>query len=547
MLAGPVVIVPDERTNSLLIHATQADYDVLKAAVDQLDIRPLQVLIEVLIVETERNSDFGFGASFTLPPQGFNHTSGTIDASTTGASLGDFVLHLLNVGHAQVSAAISAAASRGDVKIVSRPVLLASNNTEASIMVGSHGSRQGAGGSRAPRRGVSARRVLRAAQRRGLGGVGRRDRALRQRSRGVHRGHEPARLDRSCGRGVLFLDEAGDLARPVRAKLLRVLDDGVVRRVGSVSPVAVRTRLVVAVQVAPRNLVTLGQWREDFYYRVAGILLRVPALKERRDDIAALARHCVARRGLPPLDSEALALLEAQPWPGNVRDLERTLVRAAHRAGNGPLTATDVQAALDAAGELAQAAAATAPLAVEAASTEREGRGVAAADSVGAVARAAALVIGAVALKVGAVRVWEQVFGAPAETRAVVTTLGASPWSTAQGAEWLLVAVILIPIVEESNFRRHLFDIALTLGGRLVAVMASSIGFASVHLIAGGGWGTAGEALMAETIASLLRLRSNGVAIPTYLPGEGNGRDREDGFGGRADGPADRAYALSVV
>lgn len=136
-LAGPVVIVPDQRTNSLLIHASQADFDVLKGAVDQLDIRPLQVLIEVLIVETERNNNFGFGASFTLPPQGFDHTNGTIDVSTAGASLGDLVIHLLNVGHAQVSAAISAAASRGDVKIVSRPVLLASNNVEASIMVGS--------------------------------------------------------------------------------------------------------------------------------------------------------------------------------------------------------------------------------------------------------------------------------------------------------------------------------------------------------------------------------------------------------------------------
>ena len=136
-LGGPVVIVPDERTNSLLIHATQADYDVLKAAVDQLDIRPLQVLIEVLIVETERNTNFGFGASFTLPPQGIDHHHGTIDASTAGASLGDLVLNLLTVGHAQVSAALSAAASRGDVRIVSRPVLLASNNTEASIMVGS--------------------------------------------------------------------------------------------------------------------------------------------------------------------------------------------------------------------------------------------------------------------------------------------------------------------------------------------------------------------------------------------------------------------------
>ena len=133
---GPVVIVPDERTNSLLIHASQADFNVLKPAVDDLDIRPLQVLIEVLIVEAQKNRNFGFGTDFTLPPYPLDHTGGTVDATVTGASLGDFVLHLLNVGHAQVSAALSAAASRGDVKIVSSPVLLASNNTEASIMVG---------------------------------------------------------------------------------------------------------------------------------------------------------------------------------------------------------------------------------------------------------------------------------------------------------------------------------------------------------------------------------------------------------------------------
>ena len=135
-LTGPVVIVPDERTNSLLIHASQADFDVLKPAVDDLDIRPLQVLIEVLIVEAQKNSNFGFGTDFTLPPYPLDHTGGTVAAAVTGASLGDFVLRLLNVGHAQVSAALSAAASRGDVKIVSSPVLLASNNTEASIMVG---------------------------------------------------------------------------------------------------------------------------------------------------------------------------------------------------------------------------------------------------------------------------------------------------------------------------------------------------------------------------------------------------------------------------
>ncbi len=136
-LTGAVTIVPDERTNSLLVHATQADFDVLRAAVDQLDIRPLQVLIEVLIVEAQRDRSFALGANIVLPPQALDHTSGTVGGSIAGASLGDFVLNLLNVGHAQVSAAISAAASRGDVQIISRPVLLASNNTEASILVGS--------------------------------------------------------------------------------------------------------------------------------------------------------------------------------------------------------------------------------------------------------------------------------------------------------------------------------------------------------------------------------------------------------------------------
>lgn len=136
-LSGAVTIVPDERTNSLLVHASQVDFDLLRDAVDQLDIRPLQVLIEVLIVEAQRNRSFDLGATFEVPPQPLDHTGGTVGGTITGASLGDFVLRLLNVGHAQVNATISAAASRGDVKIVSRPVLLASNNTEARILVGS--------------------------------------------------------------------------------------------------------------------------------------------------------------------------------------------------------------------------------------------------------------------------------------------------------------------------------------------------------------------------------------------------------------------------
>ena len=112
-------------------------FEVLKQAVDQLDIRPLQVLIEVLIVEAQHNRNFSLGASFLVPPQPIDHGTGTAGGSTSGASLGDFVLQLLNVGHARVDATLSAAASRGDVEIISRPVLLASNNTEAHILVGS--------------------------------------------------------------------------------------------------------------------------------------------------------------------------------------------------------------------------------------------------------------------------------------------------------------------------------------------------------------------------------------------------------------------------
>jgi general secretion pathway protein D len=136
-LSGSVTIVPDERTNSLLIRASQADFDVLSEAVNQLDIRPLQVLIEVLIVEVRRDRSLSFGASFLLPPQPADNGDGTIDAKTTGASLTDFVLRLMNIGHAQIDATLTAAASRGDVEIISRPVLLASNNTEARFLVGS--------------------------------------------------------------------------------------------------------------------------------------------------------------------------------------------------------------------------------------------------------------------------------------------------------------------------------------------------------------------------------------------------------------------------
>jgi general secretion pathway protein D len=133
-LRGPTTVVPDELTNSLLIRASRADYDVLAAAVTQLDIRPLQVLIEVLIVEARRDRSFNLGTALSTQYTDGNHVT---KADLTGAGAGDLVLQFLQAGRHQVSAVLSLAQSRGDVQIVSRPVLVTSNNTEAHFMVGS--------------------------------------------------------------------------------------------------------------------------------------------------------------------------------------------------------------------------------------------------------------------------------------------------------------------------------------------------------------------------------------------------------------------------
>lgn len=134
-LSGQVTIVPDEVTNSLLVRASQADFDVIRGAVDQLDIRPLQVLIEVMIVEARKDRNFSLGADLTMPAQPVG--GGTVDATSTGGGLTDLVIHLMRIGGGDVHAILRTAQSRGDVDILSRPVLIAANNTESTFMVGS--------------------------------------------------------------------------------------------------------------------------------------------------------------------------------------------------------------------------------------------------------------------------------------------------------------------------------------------------------------------------------------------------------------------------
>lgn len=137
VLSGEVAIVPDAGTNGLLIRASARDFELIQAAVQELDVRPLQVLIEVLIAEVRKDRGFNFGVSAEIRATAVGSGNTTVQAATTGIGLGDFALGVMNIGGVDMNATLSAAAARGDVTISSRPVLLAANNELAEILVGS--------------------------------------------------------------------------------------------------------------------------------------------------------------------------------------------------------------------------------------------------------------------------------------------------------------------------------------------------------------------------------------------------------------------------
>ncbi|MFT7677129.1 MAG: transcriptional regulator with GAF, ATPase, and Fis domain [Planctomycetota bacterium] len=133
--------------------------------------------------------------------------------------------------------------------------------------------------------------------------------------------------------GTLFLDEIGDMPLAMQAKLLRVLQDGEVRPVGSNKTVKVDVRLVAASHKDLPAAIQAGTFREDLYFRLNVITLQVPALREREGDVAHLVRFFLARVGAEmeregSLDAQAMAALEAWTWPGNVRELENEIRRA---------------------------------------------------------------------------------------------------------------------------------------------------------------------------------------------------------------------------
>ena len=134
--------------------------------------------------------------------------------------------------------------------------------------------------------------------------------------------------------GTLFLDEIGDMPMQAQTRLLRTLQSGRIRRVGGREEIAVDARIVAATNRDLGPMIAAGTFREDLYYRLNVVPIALPPLRERRDDIAALARHFLAQaaaEGLPrrTLGASALALLERQPWRGNVRELRNVAYRLA--------------------------------------------------------------------------------------------------------------------------------------------------------------------------------------------------------------------------
>ena len=161
-----------------------------------------------------------------------------------------------------------------------------------------------------------------------------------------------ARLLESADGGTLFLDEIGDMAPPLQAALLRVLEDGTVRRLGEVEERRTDFSLVAATHRDLGRLVAAGSFRQDLLYRL-GRVLRLPPLRERPGDVLLLARAFLAGEadGAPPaaLDPGAEAWLLAHPFPGNVREL-RARVRAAAALAEGGVVRREDLAGEDAAG-----------------------------------------------------------------------------------------------------------------------------------------------------------------------------------------------------
>jgi DNA-binding NtrC family response regulator len=161
-------------------------------------------------------------------------------------------------------------------------------------------------------------------------------------------------------RGVLFLDEIGDMPISMQVRLLRFLQGGEIRRIGDTQEHRVDVRLVLATHRSLKAEIAGGRFRDDFYYRINVVGISIPPLRERKEDIPPLAEHIVRRfaarqrRPVKGLTPEALQLLMAYEWPGNVRELENAIERALNLASGDLITEADLPASVTVSSENAR-------------------------------------------------------------------------------------------------------------------------------------------------------------------------------------------------
>ena len=151
--------------------------------------------------------------------------------------------------------------------------------------------------------------------------------------------------------GTLFLDEIGDMPAEAQTRLLRALQSGRIRRVGGRHDLAVDVRIVAATNRALGPMIAAGTFREDLFYRLNVVPIHLPPLRERRDDVGALAQHFLAQaeaEGLPRrgIDASAVAALKSRPWRGNVRELRNAVFRLALLARQNTIDRMAVEEAL---------------------------------------------------------------------------------------------------------------------------------------------------------------------------------------------------------
>lgn len=164
---------------------------------------------------------------------------------------------------------------------------------------------------------------------------------------GAHQ-QTPGKIENADG-GTLFLDEIGDLPHSLQSKLLRFLQERSFERIGGRKEIPVDVRVVSATNKDIEGMMAEGEFREDLYYRLCEVTIRIPPLREREGDAGLIARHLLEviaadqRRPVPVLTPEAIRAIETYSWPGNVRELANRMKRAVIMAEEGRITADDLE------------------------------------------------------------------------------------------------------------------------------------------------------------------------------------------------------------